>query len=410
MIIERTYVIIFYKAPESRVSKVETQRGLHPHKGILPAQYNFRTMNPAPFKKLCGVTSLFCVAASAMLLSGCNFHPHFHFWHRGLKKAVAEPVNLRPAYVPAPLDLGKVRPNEAGEVPILMIHQVIPDSQKPRDLEITSSMFRNDMEELYKEGYRPVNLTDYVTGHIACPAGTSPVVLTFDDAVRGQLDYTPDGRVDPNCAVGILQQMHAEHPDWALKGTFFVIPEKGMTDYFYQPEYSQAKLQWLAQNGFELGNHTVHHLMGMYSWPDARVEKEFADAQAMIDQNVPGYKVDLLALPYGVFPKDKKLVISGQADGVSYHNICALKAGANPAPSPIAKGFNPYYLPRIEPADNGKADGTFMLQYWLNYLKANPMKRYVSDGDPNTVTVPSIISAQVDKNKVAADGLHLRTY
>lgn len=367
-------------------------------------------MNPAQLKKLCGVSSLLCVAFGAALLSGCNFHPHFHFWHHGLKKAVAEPITLRPTYAPAPLDLSKGRPNEAGEVPILMIHQIIPDSQKPKDLEITSSMFHSDMEELYKLGYRPVSLGDYVRGRIDCPAGTSPVVLTFDDAVRGQLDYTANGQIDPSCAVGVLQQMHAEHPDWPLKATFFVLPEKGETAYFYQPEYSQAKLQWLAQNGFELGNHTVHHLMGMYRWPDARVEKEFADAQAMIDQNVPGYKVNLLALPYGVFPKNKKLVITGAADGVTYHNLCALKAGANPAPSPVAKGFNPYYLPRIEPADNGQTGGVFMLQYWLNYLKANPMKRYVSDGDPNTVTVPAILQAQVDTKAVAADGLHLRTY
>jgi peptidoglycan/xylan/chitin deacetylase (PgdA/CDA1 family) len=330
-------------------------------------------------------------------------------WHRGLRKAVAEPVP-HSTYMPVPIDLAKVRPNEAGEVPILMFHQIVPDSMKPKDLEVPSSVFRADMEQLYKLGYRPVRLTDYIEGKIDCPAGTSPIVLTFDDAVRGQLDYTADGKIDPDCAVGILQQMHTEHPDWPLKATFFVLPRKGMTDYFYQPEYSQAKLQWLSQNGFELGNHTVHHLMGMNHWQDARVEQEFAGAQTMIDQNVPGYKVDLLALPYGVFPKDHKLVISGQSNGVSYYNICALKAEYNPAPSPVAKNFNPYFVPRIEPYYAGTGDKPFMLKYWLNYLQQNPMKRYISDGDPNTLTVPSILAAQVDKKKVAADGLHLRTY
>ncbi|HEX5324650.1 MAG TPA: polysaccharide deacetylase family protein [Capsulimonadaceae bacterium] len=352
------------------------------------------------------VTSLLGAASLVALLAGCNFH--FHMWHRGLKKAVAEPI--RPSYMPAPLDLAKVRPNEAGMVPILMFHQIIPTGQKPKDLEVPSNVFRADMEKLYSLGYRPVNLSDYVEGKISCPPGTSPVILTFDDAVRGQLDYTPDGKIDPNCAVGVLQAMHTEHTDWPMKGTFFVLPRKGMTDYFYQPEYSQAKLQWLAQNGFELGNHTIHHLMGMNHWQDARVEQEFAGAKTMIDQNVPNYKVDLLALPYGVFPKNKKLVISGQAGGVSYHNICALRAEYNPAPSPVAKDFNPYYLPRIEPEFRGVSDQRFMLSYWLNYLQKNPMKRYVSDGDPNTLTVPAILAAQVDQKKVTADGLHLRTY
>ena len=354
------------------------------------------------------VANVAALLATTACLAGCHGHMHFAFWHRGLKTASAEPV--RSTYTPAPLDLSKVRPNEVGEVPIIMFHQVIPDNMKPRALEITSSMFRSFMEELYKMDYRPISLTDFVTGHIDCPAGTSPVVLTFDDAVRGQIDYTPDGKIDPNCVVGILQQMHAEHPDWPLKGTFFVLPRRGMKDYFYQPEYSQSKLQWLAQNGFELGNHTINHLMGMPHWPDERVEKEFADAKALIDQNVPGYRVDLLALPYGKFPKNKKLVISGEADGVSYHNICALRAGANPADSPFANGFNPYYLPRIEPAFQGQTDKLNMLQYWLKYLQRNQMKRYISDGDPNTVTVPSILAAQVNKKQVVADGEHLRTY
>ena len=53
----------------------------------------------------------------------------------------------------------------------------------------------------------------------------SPVILTFDDALRGQFNYTADGKIDPDCAVGILDDFHAQHPDWPLKGTFFVLTD-----------------------------------------------------------------------------------------------------------------------------------------------------------------------------------------
>jgi hypothetical protein len=120
---------------------------------------------------------------------------------------------------------------------------------------------------------------------------------------------------------------------------------------------------------------------------------------------VPGYKVDLLALPYGVFPKNQKLAISGESGGVSYHNICALLAGANPAPSPITKRFKPYRLPRIIPGDE-----TFALKYWMTYLQTHSIKRYVSDGDPNTFTVPALLAPEVDPARLKATGCIERVY
>jgi len=146
-------------------------------------------------------------------------------------------------------------------------------------------------------------------------------------------------------------------------------------------------------------------LRGIKSWPDAKVEAEFAQAAALIDSNVPGYDVDTLALPYGVFPKNQSLVISGKSGGVSYHNICALLAGAGPAPSPISKRFNPYRLQRIIPGSQ-----KFALQFWLDYLAKHPIKRYISDGDPNTFTFPAILAPEVDPDRLKATGCLERTY
>jgi peptidoglycan/xylan/chitin deacetylase (PgdA/CDA1 family) len=335
-----------------------------------------------------------------VMLSGCRLNI-FAKHHPATVAKVSAPV----APKPLPVDFASVRPNEDGAIPILEYHQLIPDTDKVSGYKYHIGEFRKDMNKLYELGYRPVGLSDVLNGKIDCPAGCSPVVLTFDDSLPGQLDYDDNGKISPDCAVGVLMAMHQEHPDWPLKGTFFVLPRRGYKDYFFQPEYSQAKLQWLAANGFELGNHTIHHLMGIRDWPDDKVEAEFAQAKALIDQNVPGYKVDTLALPYGVYPMNHKLVVSGQSAGVSYFNICALRAGAGPSDSPISKRFKPYYMPRIIPGGE-----RFALQFWLTYLQKHPIKRYISDGDPNTFTVPAILAADVDPAKLKATGCMERTY
>jgi peptidoglycan/xylan/chitin deacetylase (PgdA/CDA1 family) len=340
------------------------------------------------------------VLGAALLAGGCVLAGK----HAGESVAAPTPTPTAPAPLPT-LDLAAVHPNEAGEVPVLEYHELVPDGVRPHGYEYPIGRFRQDMERLYALGYRPINLSELATGHIDCPAGRSPVVITFDDALPGQLDFDANGEIDPNCAVGVLQQMHAEHPDWPLRGSFFVLPRKGSTVYFFQAQYSRQKLQWLAANGFELGNHTVHHLPGMKSWPDQRVEKEFAVAAKMIDDNVPNYKVDLLALPFGIYPRHIALVEKGSYFNLTYSNICALMAGAGPAPSPVTRSWNPYRVPRIIPGI-----GRFEISWWLDYLKAHRSQVYVSDGDPNTVTVPATMAKAVVPEKIEKLGLKLRTY
>jgi peptidoglycan/xylan/chitin deacetylase (PgdA/CDA1 family) len=279
----------------------------------------------------------------------------------------------------------------------------VPDGVTPHAYQYPETEFRNDMEKLYSLGYRPINLSDFVHGVIDIPAGTSPFIITFDDSLPGQVDMTPDGKIDPNCAAGILSSIHAEHPDFALKGTFFILPRPGSNDYFFQAGLSNQKLQWLVQNGFELGNHTVHHQLGMNHFTDQRVQMEFAVAAKMITDVMPGYNVQTLALPYGVFPKNKKLVQEGAYNGLAYKNICALAAGAGPSPSPMSAKFNPYHIPREIPGSQ-----PLTIRWWMNYLEHNPKEKYVSDGDPHTYTVPSDLVSKIDQAKITANGYHLR--
>ena len=358
--------------------------------------------------------SLLC-AAAALTLSGCHSNLLARFHHPKTetvaarpKAAVVAPVQVQPML---PIDLTKTQPNEAGLVPILEYHDLVTTA-KTTGYQYPAAAFRQDIQWLYDHNYRPVSLDDYVNGKIDCPAGMSPVILTFDDALRGQFHYTDDGKIDPNCAVGILDDFHARHPDWPLKGTFFVLTDIGTTlpPPFYQKSFAQGKMEYLLKDGFEIGNHTIHHKAGIRHWPDSQVEAEFAGAVANIHSYLPNYNVDTLALPYGVFPKNKKLVISGASGGQTYHNICALKAGADPAASPMGRDFyghpfNPYYIPRIIPGA-----GKYTIRYWLALMEKDKSLKYVSDGDPNTFTVNAIAKGQINVARLQKAHLHLRVY
>lgn len=337
----------------------------------------------------------------AVSLPGCRF---------GRRAEAPPPPAVKKAAAPVvyslPLDLSKVQPNEVGLVPILEYHDLVASS-KAKDYQYPAASFQKDLDWLYAHGYRPVSLSDYVQGKMDVPAGMSPVILTFDDALRGQFHYTADGKIDPNCAVGMLDAFHVRHPDWPLKGTFFVLTDGDphLPPAFYQKDYAQGKMEYLVKAGYEIGNHTIHHRAGIRHWTDVQVMAEFAGAVANIQKLLPGYTVQILALPYGVFPKNQKLVVSGESGGVKYHNICALLAGANPAPSPMSKKFNPYRLPRMIP---GK--GNFTLRWWLAKMEKNKAEKFVSDGDPNTYTVNQIAKGQLSAARLKNNHFLLRTY
>ena len=347
--------------------------------------------------------SLFALlgAAAVGLSTGCHSHLGQAAVTNG--SGLTEPL---PIAAMLPVDVAKYRPDETGVIPILEYHDIVATT-KVHGYQYPAESLRRDLEYLYNHAYRPINLSDYVHGKIDCPAGMTPVILTFDDALRGQFNYLPDGSIDPNCAVGILDAFHQEHPDWPLKGTFFVLTGRAphMPPAFYQKATSQKKLQYLVGEGFEIGNHTVHHKMGMKHFSDAQAMSEFAGAVANIQYYLPGYDVDTLALPYGVYPNNQKLVITGESNGVTYHNICAMLAGADPAPSPMDKSFKPYRLPRIIPGQQAMA-----LQYWFTYLEKHKTARFVSDGDPNTFTIPSSKKLKIDVARIKADHLYLRVY
>lgn len=281
-----------------------------------------------------------------------------------------------------PVSAEPLAPNELGRVMILEYHQIDrPESRWTR----TPENFRRDLQRLWERGYRLVALNDFLDGKISLPAGTTPVILTFDDSSPGQFRYVErqgDWVIDPDCAVGILEAFSRAHPDFGHAATFYVLPGAAPPHrLFNQPELATRKLTYLATHGYEIGNHTLWHAtLGRY--PEHVVRSQIATAQEWIQRHVPGYRPRTLALPLGSYPRDIRWAETGTVNGTTYRIDAILMVAGGPAPSPHAKRFDPYHLPRIQALESELGE-------WLTYFDRHPEERYVSDGDPAVVTVPA---------------------
>ncbi|MCA1597042.1 MAG: polysaccharide deacetylase family protein [Chloroflexi bacterium] len=287
--------------------------------------------------------------------------------------------------------------NELGRVMVLEYHNIKsgkgPYFQTPAQL-------RSDLQQLYDNGYATIDIHDFLSGHITTPAGKTPVVLTFDDASPNQFRYLEDGgkpRVDPDCAVAILEAFDQSHPDFGHAATFFVLP-----DGFGQPKYKAEKYRYLVSHGFTIGNHTWTHPIMTHLSP-AKVQEELGRDDADIHAILPNYTLDILAYPFGTRPKtnnkpDYTYIRSGAWKGDHYHIAAAFLVGAEPTASPYSVKFRPYAIPRVQAIPAGP-------DRWTRFLKAG---RFISDGDPDTVTVPGSLKAEVNPTALQGKKLAVR--
>lgn len=283
---------------------------------------------------------------------------------------------------PSRPDPAAVRANELGQVPVLMIHQVAEPAEG--DYAQTPAQLRASLEYLAGHGYVPITAAELVNGDIDLPAGTSPVVLTFDDGYDNQFRLLPDGSVDPRSGVGVVLAVAAKHPRFRPVGTMYLnrLPF-GKLD-------ARRELRWLVDHGWEIGNHTYQH-ENLGSLPPAAVQKAIADQHRLIGAAVPGYAASTLALPFGIMPGRAELARRGSAGGIRYDYRGVMLVGANPAPSPFAADWDPYNIPRIR-SWHGRTENDE--RYWLPRIAGT---RYVSDGDPSTVSFPRSAAGSLAK-------------
>ncbi len=295
--------------------------------------------------------------------------------------------------------LATLPPNELGMIPVLEYH-VIQDQVKGQ-FERTHAQFRQDLAELYKRGYRPVNIQDVLDKSIQqLPKGISPVVFTFDDASPSQFSFLGSpAKIDPNSAIGMWLEFQKQHPDWGSKAVFCMLPAAAAGHAFFgekgidgqQSAWRFIKVKWLADHGFQLCDHTLWHAR-LDKYPDAFDMQQIARGQMAIDSAVPGYNVTTMALPLGMWPKDKPVAWQGSwtdpksGKTISYHFNSVFEVSGDPNLNPYVPGFDPHRIHRQIMSGNA-------LVATLNRLdKPGPGSRYVSDGDPKAVAKPAAVA------------------
>jgi uncharacterized protein YxeA len=283
--------------------------------------------------------------------------------------------------------------NENGKIMILMYHKF--SDKKNDSWTRTFKEFKNDLNELYDKGYRPISMSDYIEGNIDVPYGMTPVILTFDDGSPGQLnfDITDEGLIaDENTAVEMMKKFNQEHPDFMLKGTFYITASNffGGTGTFGQ------RLKYLTNLGFEIGNLTKSHYYLVNAKSESKVEEEVGGFAKFIDEYLPGYVVNSLSLPGGSMTKKfQDKVYSGTYEGFNYENKAVVSIFSSfPAKSPISNEVDLMKLPRIKVSDEDKN-----LEYWIKYFDEHPEEKFISDGDVTTFRINKNDENAVNYNK-----------
>lgn len=284
-------------------------------------------------------------------------------------------------------------PNEMGRIPVLEYHLIVPEEKG--EFTRTPQQLRADLEELYKRGYRPVNMVDVVDKKIQqLPKGVSPVVLVFDDASPSQFRYVERNgqlEIDPTSAVGILEKFADEHPDWPRKAVFCMLPAAQAGRSFFgdkgiegqKTEWRYKKVQFLHKQGYELCNHTLYH--ERLDRAGARAQEFIARGDMAIDSAVPGYKVRTFALPLGMWPKQRDVAWQGSwtdpktGKTVSYRYDAVLEVSGNPNESPYDQKFDHTSINRQIMFRNALVNTLDRME------KPGAASRYVSDGNPETI-------------------------
>ena len=285
--------------------------------------------------------------------------------------------------------------NELGRIPIMMYHGI--HDKKNIDTmytggnvdkdgyQRTSEAFRQDLEFYYNNGYRMIRLTDYVDGIVDVELGKSPIILTFDDGLKNNinvlgLDENGEIIIDPNSAVGILEEFKKKYPDYNVTATFFV-----NSTLFNQPEYNEKILKWLVENNYDIGNHSATH-------PDFtkinldNVDYQIGSIYEILDNIIPNKYINIVALPFGSPYKQSnenfKRILNLTYNNKNYITKSALRVGWESDYSPYSSSFDKTFLKRIRAYDNNGVE--FDIKANFDNLQYN---RYISDGDKTKIVV-----------------------
>jgi hypothetical protein len=318
-----------------------------------------------------------------------------------------EPVAAAPQNVGPVTDLP---PNELGEIMVLEYHRI---GDNEGEWVRSRANFWKDLQTLHEKGYRPVLMRDVVEGKIDIPAGTTPVVFTIDDSSLGQFYYLEDGRIDPNTMMGMWTRFQQENPGWHYGAVWCILPGAQHPSNFWgekpdrevpravREDRIRRKMQHLIDNRHEACNHTMWHAR-LDRYDDAFVQDQIGSGIDSIKAYLPAdYEIVTFALPLGMWPKNRQLAWQGTyRGGKTYRKKAVLEVSGGPNVSPFDTKFNPRSINRFIVAPGA-------LERQLAAYERNPQRRYVSDGNPNTVAIPSNLQDRLDRSRLAGREVRL---
>ena len=274
--------------------------------------------------------------------------------------------------------------NENGKIMVLMYHKFAKKSNDGWTRSLSD--FKKDLEILYEKDYYPISMSEYINGMIDVPYGKTPVILTFDDGTAGQLsfEWVDDVlTVKEDTAVRVYQDFVKEHPDFPMKGTFYIMS----TNFFGAKGTLKQRLEYLVNLGFEIGNQTQNHYALQNADSAEKVKEEVGGLAKFVDELIPGYKISSFSPPGGSMTKSyADYVYEGTYEGFNYENKgVVLLYSSKPTFSPIDKELDLKKISRIRVAGNEKINND--LDYWIKYFDEHPEERYVSDGNINTFVI-----------------------
>jgi len=267
----------------------------------------------------------------------------------------------------------------------------------------TANAFRKDLEFYYEKGYRMVRLYDYVNGIIDVELGYSPIILTFDDGNKNNfnvLGRNADGslKIDPNSAVGVMEEFKSKHPDVPVTATFFL-----MENLFNQKEYDLEIVKWLVEHGYDIGNHTTTH-PDFTKLSTDKTREVVGKMYQKLDEVLGNKYVKIVALPFGSPYKKShanySYILKGEYNGYSYETLAALRVGWEPEVSPFNKDFDKTFLKRCRAYDNNGKE--FDIEMVFKNLEK---KRYISDGDKDLIVIK-----ESDNSKLNTEYSNIHVY
>jgi hypothetical protein len=310
------------------------------------------------------------------------------------------------------------KPNELGRVPVFMYHNIVPNDA-PRDPGMDPFMYRtydgfwNDMLWLYEHGFYLVGMNDLISGNLDVPPGKHPVVFTFDDTTSLQFSVTVsesgDLAVDPNCAVGIMERFYAEHPDFGRGAHFGMVPgNKFSWPANDQDEYFDWKVQWLIDNGYEIGNHTTSH-RDLLEVDDEHFMWTISDpimwADGVMGADHPLNASRVLTLPFGIGPTETtqphklKMLREGFTyEGHAFNLTGVLELAGGSSEVPWSLKWDPFSISRLPVQDD-------IMEMFQEVHLAGEDPYYTSDGNLDTVTIPWPLP-QAQWGKLNVDAVH----